>query len=81
MSIISAEGGVFDIFAGQYNKSGTNIDIVLKAHAGDSIRVDRIGRESERVDNPCLTMVISLQDRVVTELFTNDQFRGRGLVA
>jgi hypothetical protein len=80
-AVISAEGGIFNILAGQYNKGGANIETVLKAHNGDSIRVDRKGRDSESINNPCLTMIISLQERVVNELFANSQFTGRGLVS
>ena len=81
MSIISAEGGIFATLGGRYSNNIPNIDTVLKAHSGDKIRVDRKNRESERIDNPCLTMVISMQESVLNELFANEQFRGRGLVA
>ena len=81
MSVISAEGGIFTTLAGQYTKNNPNIETVLKAHAGDSIRVARIGRHSESIDNPRLTLVVSLQDAVIREIFKNKQFRGRGLLA
>lgn len=40
MAMFSAEGGIFDILGGMYSNSA-NIDTFLKAHCGDSIRVDR----------------------------------------
>ena len=43
ITVVSAEGGVFDMMAGRYDKT-TNIDVYLKAHAGDPLTVDRIGR-------------------------------------
>ena len=46
-AILSAEGGIFDVLAGRYTSGNVNIDIFLKAHWGDSIRVDRQGRQSE----------------------------------
>lgn len=42
-AIVSAEGGIFDMLSGIYTKN-VNIDVMLKGHSGDSIRVDRIGR-------------------------------------
>ena len=38
---LSPEGGVFDVMAGLYSKSGTaSFDLYLKAHAGDDLRTD-----------------------------------------
>ena len=44
-AIVSAEGGIFDMLSGIYTKN-VNIDVMLKGHSGDCIRVDRIGRNS-----------------------------------
>ena len=41
LSVISSEGGIFDIMAGRYS-SKTNIDVWLKGHCGDPIYVDRM---------------------------------------
>ncbi len=49
-AIISTEGGIFDVLAGMYNKS-VNIDVFLKGYSGDTIRVDRIGRPPELIQN------------------------------
>lgn len=82
ISVISAEGGIFDILNGQYNsKSSTSIDTFLKAHCGDSIRVDRKGRERECIDNPTMTVLLAVQDTVLEGLISNDIFRGKGLTA
>lgn len=82
ISVISAEGGIFDILNGQYNsKSMVSIDTFLKAHCGDSIRVDRKARESECIDNPTMTVLLAVQDTVLEGLISNDIFRGRGLTA
>ena len=79
-SIVSAEGGIFDIISGLYSKN-VNIDVFLKGHSGDTIRVDRIGRESESIVHPALTMVLAVQPSVLNGLMSNDTFRGRGLTA
>ena len=47
-AIISAEGGIFDMLSGIYSKN-VNIDVMLKGYSGDSIRVDRVGRNSESI--------------------------------
>lgn len=80
ISIISAEGGIFDIISGKYAKS-ISIDTLLKAHCGDPIRVDRKGRESEYIQKPTITVLLSIQESVLEGLMKNETFRGRGLTA
>ena len=79
-AIISTEGGIFDTLAGIYTKN-VNIDVMLKGYSGDPIRVDRIGRESESIMNPALTVLLMAQPNVVSEVLNNTTFRGRGLTA
>lgn len=79
-AIISSEGGIFDTLAGIYTKN-VNIDVMLKGYSGDPIRVDRIGRESESIMNPALTVLLMAQPNVVSEVLNNTTFRGRGLTA
>jgi len=81
MAIFSDEGGIFKTFAGRYNANIANIDTVLKGHDGGLIRVDRQGRESEKINNACLTMVLAMQESVIYELLSNSEFVGRGLIA
>lgn len=80
-AIISAEGGIFDQLAGGMYSKAVNIDVFLKGHAGDTIRIDRIGRNSESVDSPALTMLLAVQPNVLSGLMSNNTFRGRGLTA
>lgn len=79
-AIVSSEGGIFDMLAGIYTKN-VNIDVFLKGHSGDCIRVDRIGRESENIMNPALTVLLTVQPNVLSVLMQNGTFRGRGLTA
>lgn len=82
ISVISAEGGIFDILNGQYNsKTTASIDTFLKAHCGDIIRVDRKSRESEYIEKPTMTVLLAVQDTVLEGLISNDIFRGKGLTA
>lgn len=78
--LVSAEGGIFDLLAGIYSKN-VNIDVFLKAHAGDSLRVDRIGRSSETIHHPALTVLLAVQPSVLSGMMQNSTFRGRGLTA
>lgn len=79
-ALISSEGGIFDTLAGIYTKN-VNIDVMLKGYSGDPIRVDRIGRESESIMDPALTVLLMAQPNVIAEVLNNATFRGRGLTA
>ena len=79
-ALVSSEGGIFDTLAGIYTKN-VNIDVMLKGYSGDTIRVDRIGRESESIMNPSLTILLMTQPKVISDVLSNATFRGRGLTA
>ncbi|MDO4650792.1 MAG: DUF3987 domain-containing protein, partial [Eubacteriales bacterium] len=79
-SVISTEGGIFDIMAGRYSGKG-NIDVWLKGHCGDAIRVDRMGREPEYIPHPALSAILSIQPSVLDEIMSNTTMTGRGLIA
>lgn len=79
-SIMSAEGGIFETFAGRYSGSA-NIDTALKAYPGDPIRVDREGRPSETISDPAMTILMMIQPDVLSSVMGNSAFRGRGLTA
>ncbi len=78
LTVCSAEGGIFDAMQGRYDKS-LNLDIYLKAHAGDPVIVDRIGRKSNYIQAPRLTMMLTIQPEILNGLMRNTTFRGRGL--
>ena len=79
-AIFSPEGGIFDLLKGMYTRY-VNIDVFLKGYSGDPIRVDRIGRESEVIYNPVLTVMLMAQPSVLAGVMGNGNFRGRGLTA
>lgn len=80
ISVISAEGGLFDTLAGKYTNA-ISIDTLLKSHCGDSIRVDRKGRDSEYVEKPTITILLAIQENVLENIMKNETFRERGLTA
>ena len=78
ITVASAEGGVFDSISGRYDKNA-NFDIYLKGHAGDPITVDRVGRKSNSIREPRLSMILTIQPEVLQGLMGNATFRRRGL--
>ena len=80
LAVLSAEGGIFATLAGRY--SGTpNLEVFLKGHSGDMLRVDRRTREAEHVDRPALTLGLAVQPEVLREIAAMPGFRGKGLLA
>ncbi|WP_276620611.1 YfjI family protein [Syntrophomonas wolfei] len=80
LGIFSAEGTLFGIAAGRYTGMAS-FDELLKAHSGDPLRADRIGRARVNVPNPALTIGMCVQPIVVQELAKNPVFRLKGLQA
>ena len=80
MALISAECGAFDNIVGRYTKK-PNLDVWLKGICGDTIRVDRINREPDYIRNPALSMIISAQPGVLSELMQSSLLDGRGFLA
>lgn len=81
MAWLSSEGGVFDLLQGRYSNGIPNLDLILKAHAGDSERVDRGSRPPVFLRSPRLCIGLSPQPEVLRGLAANPGFRGRGLLA
>jgi hypothetical protein len=80
IAIISAEGGIFDTIAGRYART-VNLDVYLKGHSGDPIRVDRQGRPPQYIPSPALTIGLMVQPRIIETIAANLDFVGRGLLA
>lgn len=80
LAILSSEGGPLEMMAGRYSKI-PNLDVYLKAHAGEDVRVDRLNRPPVHLKAPALTLGLTVQPDVVRALAGNPGFRGRGLLA
>jgi replicative DNA helicase len=78
--VSGAEGGIFQMMAGKTSKF-TNMEVFLKGHAGDDLRVDRLSRGSVVVDKTCLTLGYAIQPEVISGLASKSTFRGCGLLA
>ena len=85
IAILSAEGTIFEIMEGRYNKNGADIDVFLKGHAGDTLILDRQrdrqGGAPVHVSKPCVTIGIAAQPRVLEKIGKEDDFAGKGLLA
>jgi replicative DNA helicase len=80
MAILSAESEIFDVIAGRYS-GNPNMNVFLKGHAGDAIRVDRKGRPAEAIDDPALTLGVCTQPGALAALAAIPGAAGRGLLA
>lgn len=81
IALLSPEGGVFERIAGK-SASGTDaVEVYLKAHAGDDIRLDRISRGEEFIESPAMSVGLAVQPDIVRKLGMKEGFRGRGLIA
>ncbi|MBJ7597734.1 DUF3987 domain-containing protein [Candidatus Nephthysia bennettiae] len=82
LALLSPEGGIFGQMAGRYSAGGQpNLDVYLKGHSGDMLRVDRKGRPPEFIAHPALTVGLAVQPEVLRSLSDQPGFRGRGLLA
>jgi uncharacterized protein DUF3987 len=78
LAIISAEGGIFDIIAGRYSpKAVPNMDLWLKGHSGDPLRVDRKGRPPEHIPRPALTLGLMIQPSVLDAIILSRMLNGQ----
>lgn len=82
MSVLSDEGGIFEIMSGLYSNGAANIDVFLKGHAGSSIRVDR-GNRAAHLDSPALSFGLAIQPEIASQLSNGNKkhFRGNGTLA
>jgi len=81
LAVLSAEGGIFTTMSGRYSGGVPSLEVFLKGHAGDLLRVDRKGRPAEHVPAPALTLGLALQPEVLRDISRLPGFRGRGLLA
>ncbi|MDQ6791272.1 MAG: DUF3987 domain-containing protein [Actinomycetota bacterium] len=84
LAVLSAEGGVFGQMAGRYSTArgtGANLDVYLKGHAGDRLRVDRKGRPPEYVKRPALTIGLAVQPDVLRAMADVPELRALGILA
>ncbi|WP_445184425.1 YfjI family protein [Pseudonocardia sp. Cha107L01] len=80
LAILSDEGTIFSIIAGRYS-GNVNTNVFLKGYSGTQLRVDRAARPAELVENPALTLGLTVQPAVIEELGHTAMLRGSGFLA
>jgi hypothetical protein len=80
MLIASTEGTIFEIAKGRYSES-PNFDILLKGHAGDRTRSDRLCRGSDDLEQPAISLATTTQPDAIAGLMGQATMRGRGFLA
>lgn len=82
MSVMTDEGGIFEIMGGLYTSGKINLDIFMQGYSGNPTRADRAGR-SAHMKNPLLTLGLAIQPKVLEDLSHGSKraFRGTGLLA
>jgi len=84
IALLSPEGGVVGQMAGRYSSArvpGANLGVYLKGHAGDRLRIDRVGRPSEYVARPALTIGLAVQPEVLRTMAEVPELGGLGVLA
>lgn len=80
LGIATSEGGWFDTLAGRYSGGVPNLDLVLKSHAAEPVRIDRKNGQPVRLNSPTLTLCLCTQPDVLMGLASKPGFRDRGLL-
>lgn len=80
IAALDAEGGLLDSMTGRYSDAGPNLDPLLKAHAGDEIRVARVARGRLAIKSPSATLGIAAQPDVLRKLAEKEGAKARGLL-
>jgi replicative DNA helicase len=81
VAIVSAEGGIFDIFAGLYNDKTAVLDTLLEGYSGGRITVNRRSGDPIHIERAYMAMVVTVQPITLERIGQNRDFAGRGLLA
>lgn len=81
LAVFSPEGDVFALLKRYTRDAAPNFETLLKAHAGDDLRVDRRHAKPVTVADPALTIAVTVQPDVLQGLARDRTFRERGLLA
>lgn len=82
MTIASAEGAFLDILRGRYSDMPA-IEICLKGHAGDLLKIHRKDKSKPPiiVHSPALSLVFCIQPNVISTFGSVESLAGRGLLS
>jgi hypothetical protein len=82
MALVSSEGAFLNILAGGYSSGGAaNVDVVLKGYSGEPVRVERIGRGSEKITKASLSLCLAVQPDLLETFLSDPTLAGRGMAS
>ena len=79
LAILEPEGGPLRGLE-RYGDGGAHLEEVKKAWSGETIRVDRVGRDPVFVEHPALTLGLTMQPGVLESLRNARAFREEGVL-
>ncbi|WP_339259846.1 YfjI family protein [Lysinibacillus sp. FSL K6-3209] len=68
IAIASSEGDLFERLKSSIKFEASKLDVYLKGYSGDYLRTDRISRDTERIEEPLVTICISAQPTVIQDM-------------
>ncbi len=82
MSLMSDEGGIFEVLSGMYANGKINVDVLLQSYSGSAVRIDR-GSRSAYLESPALTFGLTVQPGILRGLGqgAKKKFRDNGMLA
>lgn len=83
IAVMDGEGvGPIANMLGRYATGGSvQVDMYLRGHGGDPIRVDRRTKPPLSIDKPAITLGLTIQPAVLEQLGARTELRGLGLLA
>lgn len=78
----SAEGGLWHVVDGRWSSDGkSRLEELDHAWAGETLDPRRLGRDTQKVENPAFTMGVTIQPSVLLNIKNKDDLRGQGFFA
>jgi len=81
IGVISDEGGIFQELAGRYSGQVPDLDLVLSGWNGSPYTADRATKVVLPMNEPVLTMSLTVQPHVLKKAAGEESFVARGLLA
>ena len=80
IGVASAEGSLFSVLGGKYSKR-SDYSILVEGYSGDTLRIDRVCRETNYVRQPHLSLCIALQPDIFSALIADPVLDTTGAIA
>ncbi len=82
IAIIASESALVDnLVGGRYSEGSANLHLLCAAYSGESVTIDRRGRDPEDLERPLVTVALAVQPHVLQALTEHPVARSQGLVA